>query len=55
MKPKSPNDYPNKIVEIFKENKLYELGVKNCSKKGDISCILVIYILYKNIHNIFLG
>lgn len=41
MKPKSPNDYPNKIIEIFKENKNYELGVKDCAKKGDVCCILV--------------
>jgi hypothetical protein len=46
MKLKSPNDYPKKIIEIFKENKLYELGVKDCLKKGDISCILVNYNIY---------
>ena len=46
MKIKSPNDYTKKIIEIFKENKLYELGVKDCLKKGDISCILVIYNIY---------
>ena len=42
MKPKSPNDYQNKIIEIFKENKIYELGIKDCFKKGDVSCDLVI-------------
>ena len=41
MKPKSPNDYQNKIIEIFKENKIYELGVKDCFKKGDVCCVLV--------------
>lgn len=46
MKLKSPNDYPNKIVEIFKENKLYELGVKDCVKKGDVNCILVTQTLF---------
>ena len=46
MKISSPNIYPNGIIEIFKENKLYELGVKDCSKKGDISCILVNYNIY---------
>ena len=44
MKPRSPNDYPNKIIEIFKENKIYELGVKDCAKKGDVCCILVTLI-----------
>ena len=54
MKIKSPIDYPNKIIEIFKENKIYELGVKDCVKKGDVSCILVIQIIYNiiNIHRI---
>ena len=48
MKLKSPFKYPNKIIEIFKENKLYELGVKDCLKKGDVSCILVnLYLFIK--------
>jgi hypothetical protein len=45
MKLKSPVDYPNKIIEIFKENKIYELGTKDCVNKGDVNCILVIIIL----------
>ena len=48
MKLKSPFEYQNKIIEIFKENKLYELGVKDCFKKGDVTCILVnIYLIIK--------
>ena len=43
MKLKSPFDYPNKIIEIFKENKIYELGTKDCVNKGNYYFNIIIF------------
>jgi len=42
MKIESPNESPNGIIEVFKQHKIYELFIKDCQKKGDVKCELVI-------------
>ena len=46
MKIESPNESPTGIIEIFKLQKIYDLFVKDCAKKGDVKCELVINKLY---------
>ena len=42
MKIESPKESPNGIIEVFKLHKIYELFIKDCQKKGDVKCELVI-------------
>ena len=55
MKLESPNDFANGIIEIFKLHRVYELFIKDVSKKGEVKCELVIKILILTFHqNIFI-
>ena len=52
MNPRSSTDFQNGIIELFKENKIYNLNIMDCQKKGDVTCQLVrrnILLLLKNI------
>jgi hypothetical protein len=42
MKIESPALYPNGIIEIFKVHKTYDLFIKDCAKRGEVKCELVI-------------
>ena len=42
MKIESPDLYPNGIIEIFKVHKIYDLFIKDCAKRGEVKCELVI-------------
>lgn len=44
MKLESPNDFTNGIIEIFKLHRVYELFIKDVSKKGEVKCELVTQI-----------
>jgi hypothetical protein len=54
MKLESPNDFANGIIEIFKLHRVYELFIKDVSKKGEVKCELVIKILILIFIEIFL-
>ena len=54
MKLESPNDFANGIIEIFKLHRVYELFIKDVSKKGEVKCELVIKILILTFIEIFL-
>jgi hypothetical protein len=54
MKLESPNDFANGIIEIFKLHRVYELFIKDVSKKGEVKCELVIKIFILTIIEIFL-
>lgn len=53
MKLESPNDFKNGIIEIFKLHRVYELFIKDVSKKGEVKCELVIKILILTFIEIF--
>ena len=36
MNPRSPTEFPNGIIDIFKIHKTYELNILDCGKKGDV-------------------
>lgn len=46
MSRQTPNQFQNGIIDIFKVNKIYDLNVVDCLKKGDVSCEMVIYLYY---------
>lgn len=46
MKFVSPNESTHGIIEIFKNHKVYELFIRECAKKGNVKCELVINIIY---------
>ena len=42
MKIESPNESPTRIIEIFKSRRIYDLLIKECAKKVEFKCELVI-------------
>ena len=42
MKIESPNESPSGIIEIFKSRRIYDLLIKECAKKGEVKCEIVI-------------
>ncbi len=41
MNPKSPTQYHNGIIDIFKLNKVIDLNIVNIKKKGEVNAIMV--------------
>lgn len=46
MKIESPNETSSGILEIFKLQNVYNLFIKDCAKKGEVKCELVINKFY---------
>ena len=40
MNLRSPTDFQNGIIDIFKIHKIYDLNIVDCARKGDVSCEL---------------
>ena len=36
MNPKSPTQFQNGLIDVFKTNKVFELNIVDCVKKGDV-------------------
>ena len=41
IKIQRPNQFGNGIIDIFKTNKIYDLNIVDCLKKGDVTCEMV--------------
>ena len=52
MPKKTPNDFPNGIINIFKLHKVFELNKKECVKKGEVVSKIVTNIIIYNITKI---
>ena len=38
MNPRSPTEFQNGIIDIFKTHRIYDLNIVDCAKKGDVLC-----------------
>ena len=36
MNPKSPTQFQHGLIDVFKTNKVFELNIVDCVKKGDV-------------------
>lgn len=41
MNPRSSSEFQNGIIDLFKENKVFELNIVDCQKKGNVIAELV--------------
>lgn len=41
MNPKTPSDFPTGVIDIFKLNKIFDLNIVDCLKKGQVECTIV--------------
>lgn len=41
MNPKSPTEFQNGIIDIFRQNKTLDLNIVDCEKKGNVLCEMV--------------
>lgn len=41
MNPRSPTQFQNGVIDIFKHNKLFDLNIVNVVKKGDVTVTMV--------------
>ena len=46
MSTKSPTQFQNGLIDVFKANKVYELNIVDCVRKGDVVCEMVKKIKY---------
>ena len=48
MNSRSPMDFQNGIIDIFKVHKIYELNIIDCLRKGDVTCEIVKNLLFNS-------
>ena len=52
MLKKTPTDYPNGVIDIFKLHRVFDLNKNECLKKGEVVSKIVTKINIYNITNI---
>lgn len=52
MLKKTPADYPNGVIDIFKLHRVFDLNKNECLKKGEVVSKIVTKINIYNITNI---